>query len=274
MAANLTLTAERNSAKHRAAADDAIATDASGTRRRFRDLIRHSVFSTNVDAFKIPVFNTAGEILDARSVETQRCGGNRARGLREFRRRQGAWLVRRQGFEDLWKHGRRFVYGAVNAGGMGAEGPFGRFCIVVSDPERPAPDALAVFPGDSASRYTDASGRVNAIRAMSEATSWQDRCALGTTELGADALLIHSAGWPSVICHPRRYLEAARAGSLPITGVAEIRIRAEYRINLDEWRGSFLAGDPLTSEQANQVAAYDVVHSWRRSHGTAINDVI
>jgi hypothetical protein len=270
---DLTATAAANTGARRAAADAVIAGDGSGRLAALRDLVGGSAMSSNVSADKVMAFDRAGAVVHARQFCVDEAGGDEAAGLAAFAALQAEWLVRREGFEDLWDHGRRFVYGAVNAGGMGTEGRFGPFCLVVADPEQPPPDALAVFPADSAGRYTDEVGAVDDGAVKSEATAWAARGDLAVTERGDEALGVGDDQWSAVVCQPGRYLETVRAGSLPVERVAELRLRASFRATLDRLRARAVRRDILIPTDANLAAAYDVANRWRRSHGLSIDDV-
>ena len=273
MAADLTATAAGNAAIRRTAAEAVFAADATGRIADFRRFVDASSFSTNVSADKVLVYEDAAEVLDTRRFHVHEAGGDEVAGLARFASAQDSLLARREPFEDLWTHGRRLVYGAVNADGMGTEGRFGPFCLVVDDPEAPAPDALAVFPGDSAQRYTTTSGVVDAPAAMAEATAWSERADLALVERGAEAAGAPETAWPEIVCRPDRYLEAVRAGRLPPSSVTEVRLRSAFRDRLDELQARVLAGDALDPVEQNGVAAYGVVHGWRRAHGTGVRGI-
>lgn len=266
--------AQFNSATVRADALAAIEADNSGRLRHFHEVAADSELSVNVSADKIPVFDDAGEILDTRRVHIHQAAGNTVEGLRRFAASQGRWLQRREGFEGLWNHGRRLVYGAVNSGGMGTGEPFGPYCLLIFDPCHPAPDALAVFPGDSAHRYTDEGGGVNESQARAEATAWGDRADLAVIEFGAKAVAVNDDAWPGVVCRPGRYMETVRAGTMPLATIGSARIRGGFRDRLDDLQGRALAGDVLSPVERNEVAAYGVLQKWRRSYGTTITDVL
>ena len=270
---DVTATATANTSARRVAADAAIASDTTGSLSALRDLVRRSTMSTNVSADKLFAYDDGGEVLHTRDAAVRTAGGNEPAGSATFATLQGGWLRRREGFEDLWHHGRRFLYGAVNAGGMGTEGKFGPFCLVVPDPEHSAPDALAVFPGDSASTYTDDTGAVDEVAAAADATAWAARGELAVLERGAEALTSAASSWPEVVCRQDHYLEVVRAGELPVTEVAELRVREAFRRRLDRLQARVVRRDALTPEDANLAAAYDVANGWRRSHGLAITDV-
>jgi hypothetical protein len=273
VAHDLTATAESNSPARKAAAADILAADASGRLANFRQLVDGSSFSTNVSADKVLAFNQAGDVLDTRRFHIQKAGFDPVAGLADFTTGQRDLLVRREAFEDLWHHGRGIVYGAVNAGGMGTEGRFGPFCLTSSHPDIPVPDALAVFPGDSAHRYTTEAGDVNADLARAEATAWSHRVDLAVIERWSEALAVPETGWADVVCRSDRYLEVTRAGSTRVADLHEVRVRAAYRSELVTLRVRFIAGEPLTSDELAQVGAYDVVREWRRTSGVGLVDV-
>lgn len=216
------------------------------------------------------VYDEAGEVLDTRRYYAERHGGTAA-GLRVFAKKQGTWLARREAFEDLWEHGRTFIYGAVNAGGMGVLGDFGRICLVVQDPERRNPHVLAVFPADTAARYTDEMGAVDDRRAQEEVTAWAARGELAVLERQNEAMASTAPDWPRVLCRPEAYLEAVFAGPLPLEALSEARLPDKVRAHLRKLRLRQVADETLTDTERNELGAYDRLQRWRREHGTAIN---
>jgi hypothetical protein len=270
--ADLTATAAGNSPARQAQAHVLLEADASGKLQRFRGLAASSAFSTNVDFDKVVVYDKAGGVLDTRRYYAERHGGTAA-GLSVFAREQGSWLARREAFEDLWERGRAFVYGAVNAGGMGVMGRFGTVCLVVHDPEGRRPQALAVFPGDSAARYTSTAGNLNSPLAHAEATAWTVRAELAVVHRRNDAATAAPSEWPRVLCRPGVYMEVVFAGPLPLAAVSEVRLLEELRKRLARLRARWLLGEPLTDVENNETSAYDLLQKWRREHGTAINGV-
>ncbi len=272
MGADLTAAAARNSSAKQAQAQAVLEAAGSGKPQlqRFRWLAASSAFSTNVDFDKVVVYDEADEVLDTRSYYTKRHGGATA-GLSAFAKKQGTWLARREAFEDLWEHGRAFIYGAVNAGGMGVLGDFGRICLVVQDPERRNPHALAVFPADTAARYTDETGAVDDRRAQEEATAWGARGELAVIERQSEAAATSAHNWPRVLCRPEAYLEAVFAGPLPLEALSEARLSDKVRAHLRKLRLRMVTGETLTITEKNELGAYDRLQRWRREHGAAIN---
>jgi hypothetical protein len=226
------------------------------------------LFSTNVTADKVLAYDAVDEVLDTRRVYIAQAGGDVAAGLKEFASRP--WAARRGAFEAVWADGERFVYGAVNGGGMGTES-YGSFCLV-ADPTTVAPPILAVFPGDSAQRYTNAAGDVDQTQMLDEVTAWDDRADLSTIErhLEVDS---RTDQWPVLLCSADRYIETVLAPGPATDQVDEVRLRSEYVVELDELQAQALASDDLTAVERSQVAAYDVIQSWRRNFGTAIEEV-
>lgn len=227
-----------NGSRVRAAADQVVASDLTGSLEPFLALASGSAFSTNVHAHKIEVFDVHGAILDARAIKIVQAGGDVRSGSRAFELEQGSWLVRREGFEAIWRDGSQLVYGAVNAGGMGVERPrFGSFCVVIRDPT-PQARELAVFPADSAERYCSPAGDVDRDRARREAVAWRDRGHLATIERAGDVPGTLPPAWPWLICNPRRYLEAIVTPGPPLASVDAVRVRDAYLERLADLRRS------------------------------------
>ncbi len=268
--ADLTATAAGNSPARQALARTVLEAGGSGKLQRFRWLAASSALSTNVDFDKVVVYDKAGEVLHTRSYYAERHGGATA-GLSVFAKQQGSWLIRREAFEDLWEHGRAFVYGAVNAGGMGVMGGFGPICLVVQDPEQQRPQALAAFPADTAARYTDATGAVDGRLAQEEATAWMVRGELAVIQRQSEVKASATHEWPGVLCRPTAYLEAIFAGSLPLEALSEVRLLDEAHEHLEALSSRLVSGETLTATEENELGAYDRLHRWRRKHGTAIN---
>lgn len=127
---------------------------------------------------------------------------------------------------------------------MGVELPrFGPFCLVVTDPAAHA-DAIAVFPSDSAQRYTSDAGDVDRERARREAAPWHHRGSATTIGRAADVGVTLRPAWPWLICNPQRYVEVVVAPGPPLASVDVVRVRDAY---LDRLADLTLEGseDPL-----------------------------
>ena len=232
------------------------------------------MLGTNVEFDKLVAYDAEGRLLDTRSYFVQQAGGDAGVGLADFAAAQDAMLVRREAFEDLWEGGREFLYGAVNAGGIGVE-EFGPICLVVTDASVLETVVLAVFPFDTARGYTDASGAVDAAAAQEDATGWDAHPDLAVLAFGSEAIGSPSSEWPAVVCRNDQYLEVVVAdSSVRIEALAEARLRRALRERLDELRARWLAREPLTDVERSEAAAYHALHGWRKRHGIAINDVV
>jgi len=273
MALSLNRAGARNSRRTREAARLLVEGDRTGVLALFRTFAGRSVFSTNVSADKIALFDTHGALLDARAVEQARADGDRAAGLRSFRRRQHRYFARRVRFEALWNHGRRFVYGAVNAGGMGTEDLFGPFCIVVADPSASAPAALGVVPGDSASRYCSRDGVVDRARALDEVVAWSDRADLVTVERASDALAVPHDEWMAAICRPGRYIEAIVAPGPPLAAIDAVRLRRGHLERLEELRAIGIDDGPRSNTGGLELLAFETLQRWRVAYALDIESV-
>ena len=118
MPLSLTRAGALNGSRVRSTGAEIVASDKTGSLAAFLRLAAASAFSTNVDASKVEAFDAHSAILDARSIKIHQVGGDAVEGLRAFNAQPDPWLARRKAFEALWRDGSRFVYGAVNAGGM------------------------------------------------------------------------------------------------------------------------------------------------------------
>lgn len=254
-----------NSSRVRNAAESIVSGDPTGTMRDFLALASRSAFSTNVSADKIEVFDQRGAILDARAVRVHQAGGDDGAGLSTFDREQGEWLDRRQGFEDLWRHGRGLVYGAVNAGGMGVDRPrYGPFCLVVSDPAEHAVE-IAVFPCDSVERYCSQAG-VDRRRARDEAVTWRDRGHVAAIERERDVPQTPPPAWPRLICNPRHYLEAVVAPGPTLGAIDAVRIRKDHYAHLEDLKLAGVDGSVEPSVEARELLAFETLNRWRTEH--------
>jgi hypothetical protein len=220
--------------------------------------------STNVDGRKVVDYDDADRILDARSLWIARRGGNTAAGIREFEKQQGKWLPRRQGFEDLWAHGREFVYGAVNPGHDGVGAQYGPFCLLI----RPACVVgahSAIFPANTAERYGDDSGTPDSTRALAEAGCWRFVADIGLVEFGSDAAALAPEAWPRLICGDKRFLEVVTVGPIEFTDVTEVRISEAHMRELNAWSVLDRAGRLTDPAHQHAVAGWRIVKTWTKT---------
>jgi len=271
---DLVATAAGNTLTRCALSESILTSDSSGQVRRFFELVGQSTFSSNVSADKIEVYDQVGRIVHTRDFHVRLAAGNAASGLAEFERQAEEWFIRREAFEDLWLAGRTFVYGAVNAGGMGTEGSFGPFCLVIgitgaNADSATGPDDGVVFPGNTAERYVTPAGAAEEDKAVAEATEWSARMDLAVIERNAEIAIVSESEWPELVCRPDRYFEVVRTGLLPTSAISEVRINRDFLQRLRILRAQYVAGEDLTTPEQHEVAAYNSIRQWTRS-GTQI----
>lgn len=76
-----------------------------------------------------------------------------------------------------------------------------------------------------------------------------------------------------MVCRPGRYLEVVLAAHLPVTAVAEVRLRRGMADRLRRLRARRFDGEVLEPVENNEVRAYGAMRRWRRAHGMSIQAV-
>jgi len=221
--------------------------------------------------------DAAEEVISTRDVIR---GSNPGWGDRrveaEFRRgqidQQGVdWYPSRNAFERHWQHGTRFVYFALVGAGPGLAGlaqpRYGDFTIIL-DPLDPEPDALAVFPGNTAALYAS-SGSLNVAACEAAAAAWSDRGDLLTVKHSRHVVANPAKPWGQVVCTARDFSEVVRAGELPVSKVTEVRMVADVRRRAID---ALLAPDTtaLTQRQAALAAGMRTLIRWQERYGLSI----
>jgi hypothetical protein len=189
--------------------------------------------SSNVDAGKVVDYDRAARVLDTRSLWVIRCGGDTAAGIAEFKRSQGGWLARREGFEDLWAGGRSFIYSVLNPGQRGVV-DYGPFCLVIR-PGRVAGANSRVFPANSAERYGRDSGVPDAVSAFADVGCWRFASDVAVVEHGPAAARLPPEDWPGLVCGDQRFVEVVTAGPIALSDVTEVRVSRDSAREFNEW---------------------------------------
>ncbi len=244
-----------NAARHQASAQARL--DANPDLEEFAAVAASVLPGTNVDYEKVERFHTASAIIDARALAIARAGGDAARGLADFAAK--SWSPRREAFEDLWVNGRTFIYMAANPGTLGAT-DYGDLCLVIRA-DRVLDQDSAVFPFDTAQRYTDAAANVDAALAFDQVGIWESRADIAVTELAAEAARRPTDGWPELICGDR-YLEVVTAGPVDLGDIIVLRVSQDVADELEglwwSWRNKRLT-DPVSVRRAK---AYNAMMKW------------
>lgn len=173
----------------------------------------------------------------------------------------GPWCTKRLAF-DRHFNGELFVYGALNAGGLGPR-QYGYYCFLFTDGSQ-SEGALRVYlPYDSLCAYVTADGEI------AESTL---STALGdTAHRGHVALMKHvddltDPGWDRVICHDDVYIEVIFDCSPSPMHVAEIRLPEVdyvrlYELAFDLFQDDYSPDQLLEAEVFRQLTAYAHSHS-------------
>ena len=64
-----------------------------------------------------------------------------------------------------------------------------------------------------------------------------------------------------------------RAPPPALSALSAVRLRAGYRERLDDLEGRMLDGDVLQNTERSEVAAFEVLHGWRRALGVPLESV-
>jgi hypothetical protein len=135
--------------------------------------------SVNMKPWKLRAFLERGRYLSAYQDAEVRAHASGRSVDDEHRERQQAHYERRALFEGTFEDGERFLYGALNIGGVGAV-EYGLFCVFL-DSAAASPFRCAYVPDNSLERYV----KPAPVLVVDEATSAR------SASRGAKA-----AGWP------------------------------------------------------------------------------
>lgn len=75
------------------------------------------------------------------------------------------------------------------------------------------------------------------------------------------------------MCEEDRYFEVARAGSLPLDRVRQVRIRSMSKRMLDDLFGDWAADEIPSADGQALVSAYRVLLRWQEDSGIPIVEV-
>ena len=265
---DLAATAAHNSVLWQAAAAAAVAADPGGAVARFRNSAEVLDVGSNITADKLVAFGEHGRVLDGRSLAVHRAGGDEAAGLAEFGQR--TWTPRREAFEDLWQGGRSAVYGALTTGGVGLQS-YGPFHLVLVAPS--AADQAAVFPGDSAQRYTDMAANLDEAAAVGEATEWSSRGEMVTAERADRASVVPEDSWQPLMESPDEYFEVVMLDPLPLTRLASVNVSRRHARDMRKARARAAAHGMLTAADQQLAGAAEVLAGWRRTLHVSVHEI-
>ncbi len=140
----------------------------------------------------------------------------------------GEYFIRRIHFDDAFQNGRRFRYGTLNIGGLGAS-RYGQFCTVLRsdfiDPE----DQLAYLMSDSLRDYMLTETEVDVRRLEHESATHSHVAKLAAVKHGRELAGRPESEWPGMVCDDDGYIEAIFVKDVGLSAVVEVRVsQTEY----------------------------------------------
>jgi hypothetical protein len=131
-------------------------------------------------------------------------------------------------FEGHFEDGEKFLYGALNVGGMGIP-YYGKFSVILGNNSMLSFQS-AYLPADSAQHYVSGeTPRVDEDKLYAEVSSHLCRAIMTTVKHADECCTISEENWPTMVCSDESYLEAIFVGNVVPAVVTEFRVeRIEY----------------------------------------------
>ena len=143
---------------------------------------------------------------------------------------------RRMAFDGTFKDGYRFVYAAVNTGGIGTS-KFGIFCAVLTDDLPSQTDEIAYIVDDSLSCCFAESGNLCLELLSDNISPHTHRHYLAALKHAQEVVLSQEDSWQSLIVSDACYIETILGKAPVFSSITEVRLRRE---NYDElWELAF-----------------------------------
>jgi hypothetical protein len=199
--------------------------------------------------------------------QSQLCGRSYEEILQE---KLGKYYVRRLAFDAFFGDGRKFRYGALNIGGLGAE-KYGMFCVVLHQAFTEG-GQVAYLALDSLSSYVDDAGHVDTV-SLQDDLSCHSCCSLlaGLKHMGN----LHGwteERWPILVCSTDDYIEAIFLRKISTDVIDTVRIgRSRYDEVLDLAFGSFAKS--LSDADRALIQDYCDIFRAERDHRIALERV-
>lgn len=214
----------------------------------------HGRISINVSLFVIVRLLNGEHYQNAHEVaqELSSLCGRTSDGLLKERLR--AYYALRMAFDGFFSEGKRFYYGALNAGGMGMNA-YGEYCVVLKWDAAESLEKVVYFPGDTLKVCVAPHG------SMTDATvklfaPHSHRHYLVASEQASKVAHTKEDDWPYLVCGDSCCFESIFIGRVMLNNVDHIRIpRLVYRILFNM---AFMAiGTSRTS--AERALIYDFI---------------
>lgn len=140
-----------------------------------------------------------------------------------LREKLGRFFSRRINFDDTFQDGRRFRYGVLNIGGVGA-GHYGIFCAVLNS-DFVAPDTLiAYLMGDSLTTYMPTETEVDITILRQEVATHSHRHYLVALKHAGEFATSNCSEWATMVCCDDRYTEAIFVKDVDVSSIAVVRM--------------------------------------------------
>ncbi len=141
-----------------------------------------------------------------------------------LREKLGDCYERRVAFDDHFEDGKKFRYGALNIGGMGAM-QFGDHCVTLKDSACSNRERLAYLKSDSLKSYVREGQRVDDEAIREDVAPHSHRQYLAALRHSADVPATPEDRWPAILFAGGDYVEAIFVGDLTPEQVESVRLR-------------------------------------------------
>jgi hypothetical protein len=180
--------------------------------------------SINMTSSKLLGFIDRGRHVSPHELATELAHRTGASAADEFRRLQGRWFARRACFDGTFDEGRQFLYGALNAGGLGLD-YYGGVCVVFSA-QAFSDWRVAFTPGNSLELYTpdSANPTLEIVRLKNDLGSEIHRHTVAGLKHAHEDLSDRTT-WSRLLCDGKdRFVEVIFVGNANHALVQEIRV--------------------------------------------------
>jgi hypothetical protein len=146
-----------------------------------------------------------------------------------LRERLGEYYEKRVMFDRAFEKGERFVYGALNAGGV-ALTSFDQYCVVLKHSFQSGAEKtgeIACLPGDSLKICFSDEGLFDQSAVESGVAPFSQRHRLAASERASEVSIVEKQEWPTLVVSPTRYFEVIFIGKISIESVDSVRLKKE-----------------------------------------------
>lgn len=136
---------------------------------------------------------------------------------------------KRIAFEKEFEDGRRFRYGALNAGGMGLATKYSNYCVILKRDFQSSLREVAVLPGDSLLICFQDDGNFDVESLKRNVCPFAKRPQLVASERVNEVVNGDIDDWPKLVVSDSKYFEVIFLGDIDASSIECVRIsRREY----------------------------------------------